>query len=77
MFDEASIVGGLLSDGLNALGKSLDNSLLLNEMQLNNDMLREQMSQQASIMKTAHDEDVLRRGRDIALEGLYEETFLL
>lgn len=76
MFDEASIVGGLLSDGLNALGKSLDNSLLLNEMQLNNDMLREQMSQQAAMQSMAHNEDVLRRGRDIALEGLYEETFL-
>ena len=77
MFEEASIVGGLLSDGLSALGKSMDNSLLLNEMQLNNDLLREQMSQQTSAMKLAHDEDVLRRGRDIALEGLYEETFLL
>lgn len=77
MFEEASIVGGLLSDGLSALGKSMDNSLLLNEMQLNNDLLREQMSQQTSAMKMAHDEDVLRRGRDIALEGLYEETFLL
>ena len=77
MFDEASIVGGLLSDGLSALGKSMDNSLLLNEMQLNNDMLREQMSQQAAMQSMAHNEDVLRRGRDIALEGLYEETFLL
>lgn len=77
MFEEASIVGGLLSDGLNALGRSLDNSLLLNEMQLNNDLLREQMRQQADMQRMAHDEDVLRRGRDIALEGLYEETFLI
>lgn len=77
MFDEASIVGGLLSDGLSALGKSMDNSLLLNEMQLNNDMLREQMSHQSAMQSMAHNEDVLRRGRDIALEGLYEETFLL
>lgn len=77
MFDEASIVGGLLSDGLGALGKSMDNSLLMNEMQLNSDSLREQMSQQTSAMQMAHNENVLRRGRDIALEGLYEETFLL
>lgn len=77
MFEEASIVGGLLSDGLNALGRSLDNSLLLNEMQLNNDLLREQMRQQADMQSMAHNEAILRRGRDIALEGLYEETFLL
>ena len=77
MFEEASIVGGLLSDGLNALGRSLDNSLLLSEMQLNNDLLREQMRQQAESQSMAHNEDVLRRGRDIALEGLYEETFLI
>ena len=77
MFEEASIVGGLLSDGLNALGRSLDNSLLLNEMQLNNDLLREQMRQQEDMQSMAHNADILRRGRDIALEGLYEETFLL
>lgn len=77
MFEEASIVGGLLSDGLNALGRSLDNSLLLNEMQLNNDLLREQMRQQADMQSMANNEAILRRGRDIALEGLYEETFLL
>lgn len=77
MFEEASIVGGLLSDGLSALGRSLDNSLLLNEMQLNNDLLREQMRQQAESQSMAQNEAILRRGRDIALEGLYEETFLL
>ena len=77
MFEEASIVGGLLSDGLNALGRSLDNSLLLDEMQLNNFSLREQMRQQADMQSIAQNEAVLRRGRDIALEGLYEETFLL
>ena len=77
MFEEASIVGGLLSDGLNALGRSLDNSLLLNEMQLNNDLLREQMRQQEDMQSMANNEAILRRGRDIALEGLYEETFLL
>lgn len=77
MFEEASIVGGLLSDGLSALGRSLDNSLLLNEMQLNNDLLREQMRQQADMQSMANNEAILRRGRDIALEGLYEETFLI
>ena len=77
MFEEASIVGGLLSDGLNALGRSLDNSLLLNEMQLNNDLLREQMRQQADMQSMAHNEDVLRRGRDISLECFYDETFFL
>ena len=77
MFEEASIVGGLLSDCVSALGRSLDNSLLLDEMQLNNDLLREQMRQQAESQSMAHNEAILRRGRDIALEGLYEETFLI
>lgn len=51
--------------------------MLLNEMQLNNDLLREQMRQQADMQSMANNEAILRRGRDIALEGLYEETFLI